>query len=74
MALKRRIKLAWLALTKPHLFQPALLINKAVIRGKTECEVTFTHTNGKIVTVSFTLKSEPYQSPMEKTDEDTSQA
>lgn len=62
----KRLKLAWLALTKPHLFQPALMIDRAIIRGQTTCDATFTHTNGEKVTVSYRLISKPYQSPVEK--------
>lgn len=70
-SVKNRLKLAWLALRKPCLFQPALMIDKAVIRGHAECEVTFTHTNGDKVAVSYRLTSKPYQSPMENDIDDT---
>lgn len=43
----RRIKLAWLGLTKPHLVYPALMINKAIVGGtEQKYETIISRTDG----------------------------
>jgi hypothetical protein len=59
MKLKKHLNIVWLAINKPHLMEPAISVNRAVINGEATADAVIRYDSGESKRLRYKLTVSP---------------